>query len=150
VPAALWQIPEGLKVKADGMWWVGDVPVAHPVTLLYLKSHLVFDDDGAFVSDGLRRVPVTLSGPPLGVISLSIDPARGELGVVLDDGSIEPVRDGSLSLDERNGRFHCLVRGGRVRAPLSRAAHQRLLELAVEDDGRFCLRVGRRKIGIET
>jgi hypothetical protein len=146
--APVWQIPEGLRVLPDGTWSVGALQVAHPLTLLYLKSHLVLDADGAYVSDGARRVAVALDGPPLVVTGLSTDAAKGAATVTLDDGSVEPLREGSLSLDPRNGRFFCAVRGGRLRAPLSRSAHQRLLELAIEEDGRFFLPAGPCKIEI--
>ena len=38
--------------------------------LRYLKSHLVFEDGGAFVVDGAQRMPVEVEGPPFEVVSL--------------------------------------------------------------------------------
>jgi hypothetical protein len=43
-----------------------------------------------------------------------------------------------------------MVRGGRFRARLSRAAHERLLDNVVEEDGAFFLRVGPRRIPLRT
>jgi hypothetical protein len=145
-----WEIPEGLKVMPDGSWRVGDHHVIHPPTLRYLKAHLVLEAGGAFVVDGAQRMPVELEGPPLEVTALVLDAGAGEARVVLDDGSQETVRDGSLRMDEDTGRFECLVRGGRVRAVLSRGAHQTLLQHVDEQDGRFFLSVGPGRWAIRT
>jgi hypothetical protein len=51
-------------------------------------------------------------------------------------------------MNEETGRFECLVRGGRARALLSRAAHERLLEKVEEEAGRFFLEVGSRRLWI--
>jgi hypothetical protein len=141
--------PQGLRVLPDGSWRVGEATVGHPATLLYLKAHLVLDEQGAWVSDGRDRVPVVLEGPPLVVLSLSLDPLRGEARALLDDGSEEPLRDGSVAMNDENGRFEYAARGGRVRAAFSRSAHQVLLDHAEQlDGGEFILRVGRRGIAI--
>ena len=56
----LWEVPEGLAVRADGSWRVGGQHVIHPPTLRYLKAHLVFEPAGAFVVDGTQRMAVAL------------------------------------------------------------------------------------------
>jgi hypothetical protein len=145
-----WTIPEGLRVLPDGSWRVGELPVVHDRGLFYLKSHLVFEDDGAFVVDGPRRVQVQVQGPAFEVIRLEIDAARGTAAAVLDDGTVEPVTEGSLGMDEGSGRFECSVRGGRARARLTRGAHQTLLANAEEQEGRFALRAGVALIPIRT
>ena len=145
-----WRIPEGLRVLPDGTWYVGELPVAHPASLLYFKAHLVFDEEVAYVDDGKRRVPVRIEGPPLRVLSLRVDPLRGTVEAFLDDGSVETVKAGSLAMDEATGRFEFLARSGRVRALLSRSAHQALLEHADEEGGEFFLRVGPQRIAIRT
>jgi hypothetical protein len=150
MPARRWDIPEGLKVLPDGSWRVGDVPVLHPRTLRHFKSHLVLEGGRAFVVDGAQRMAVQLEGPPLMVTTLVLDQARGEARAVLDDGSEEPVRDSSLTMNRDTGRFECAVREGRGRALLSRGAHQTLLEHVVEEDGVFFLRVGDRRFSVRT
>lgn len=149
-PPRVWEIPQGLRVTADGRWQVGDYQVLHPPTLRYLKAHLVFEDGGAFVVDGGQRMPVDVGGPAFEVVSLVIDEAEGSVRVVLDDGSEEAIREDALGMDDRTGRFECAVRGGQARALLSRAAHQTLLQRVAEEGGRFVLRAGARLIPVRT
>ena len=144
----LWSHPEGLRVLADGSWLVGELPARHEPTLRRLKQHLVFEEGGAFVVDGPRRVPVQVEGPAYEVLELLLDEAAGTAGVRLDDGSQETIEDDSLGMDDGSGRFECRVRAGRARAAFSRGAHQALLEHAEEDDGRFYLRVGACRLSI--
>ena len=150
MPKKLWEIPQGLRVLRDGRWRVGELDVIHPPTLRYLKAHLVFDDAGAFIEDGPRRMAVEVDGPPFEVVALVVDETPPGAHVVLDDGSEEPVRDTSLGMDERTGRFECRVRSGRASAILSRGAHQTLLQHAEEEGGRFFLRAGTLLIPIRT
>jgi hypothetical protein len=145
-----WRIPEGLHVLPDGSWRSGELPVVHGASLQYLKAHLVFEDEGAFIVDGGRKMPVALEGPPFEVTRLTLDPAGGQARVVLDDGSEETLAEGSLGMNEETGRFECAVRGGHARAAFSRAAHQTLLEHVIEEGGTFSLRVGARRIPLRT
>lgn len=145
-----WQIPEGLRVSADGAWRVGEFQVIHPPTLRYLKSHLVEEDGAPFVVDGAQRMPILVEGPPFEVVRLVLDEGAGTAEAVLDDGSTEPIEETSLRMNEETGRFECAVRRGRFRARLSRPAHQRLLDSVVEDQGAFFLRVGARRIPLRT
>ena len=145
-----WQIPEGLRVLPDGAWRVGDFPIVHARSLRQLKAHLFFDADGAFLSDGARRMPVRVEGPPFEVIGLVLDHKAGQARAILDDGSMETLAGGSLWMDDATGRFECAARGGRSRAVFSRAAHQILLDNVVEEAGAFHLRVGDRRISITT
>jgi hypothetical protein len=144
----LWENPEGLTVRPDGSWRVGEQLVIHPPTLRYLKSHLVFEDGGAFVVDGTQRMPVALEGPPFEVVRLVIDAAGGTVTAVLDDGSEETVGEDSLGMDPRTGRFHCMVRGGHAQAVLSRPAHQTLLAHVGQEGGRFFLQAGDRRLHV--
>jgi hypothetical protein len=146
----VWPIPEGLRVRPDGSWRVGDAHVLHPPTLRYLKSHLIGEEGGAFVVDGMQRMPVEVEGPAFEVTTLVLDEAGGTAAVVLDDGSTEDVLDGSLGMDAETGRFECRVRGGRFRARLSRGSHQMLLDNVVEEGSAFFLRVGPRRIILRT
>jgi hypothetical protein len=146
----LFAIPEGLRVCVDGSWRVGELPVAHPEGLRYLKARLVHDDAGDFVVDGPLRVPVAVEGPAFEVTSLRIDPAHDRASVELDDGSAEPITDDSLHMSDATGRFECRVRGGYFAAILGRGPHQTLLEHVEEDGGRFFLVAGRRRIPVRT
>ena len=143
-------LPEGLRVRTDGTWLVGDQRVAHDRSLFYFKSHLVFEEGGAFVVDEARRLAVSVDGPAFAVIRLAVDPLRGEARVTLDDGTEEAVTDEVLGMDAETGQFECSVRNGRARAILSRGAHQALLEHAEEEAGRFYLRAGLRRFRIRT
>ncbi len=108
----------------------------------------MFEDEGAFLVEGDRRLPVAIEGPAFEVTELRLDPVAGEARVVLDDGSEEVVGPDSLGTDARTGRVECLARGGRARAAFSRAAHQALLEHVEETRGHFFLRVGSRRLSI--
>ena len=143
-----WPAPEGVRVAPDGSWSVGEFRIVHRPSLRFLKERLVFEDDGAFLVEGERRLPVTIDGPAFEVVELRLDAAAAEARVVLDDGSEEVLGPDSLATDPHTGRVECLARGGRARAAFSRAAHQALLEHVEEDQGRFHLRVGRRLLAI--
>jgi hypothetical protein len=146
-----WTIPEGLRVLPDGSWRTGDLPVVHGASLRYMKERLVFEEAGAFVVDGPRRMPITVEGPAFEVVSLVLDPASVSALLLLDDGSSEPLGgDAALRMNETSGRFECPVRGGRARAVFSRAAHQTLLQDVEQEEGSFFLRVGGRRIAIST
>ena len=134
-----WQAPEGLRVYPDGSWRVGDVHVIHPPSLRYFKSHLVFDEAGAFIVDGDQRMKVDVNGPAFQVT-----------GLVLDDGTVEAVTDDALGMNRESGRFESRVREGRATALLARGPHQTLLEHLEEDKGRFFLHVGERRIAVRT
>jgi hypothetical protein len=77
-----------------------------------------------------------------------IDGRDGSARAVLDDGTEEIVRENSLGMDPVTGRFHCLVRGGRAEAVLSRPAHQTLLAHAGQEGGQFFLQAGPRRLPV--
>lgn len=145
-----WSAPEGVRVDPDGGWSVGEFAIAHLPSLRFLKSHLVFEEDGAFLVQGNRRLPVAIEGPAFEVVELRLDESAGEARARLDDGSEELLGPDSLATDPRTNRVECLVRGGRGRAVLSRGAHQTLLEHIEEQRGHFHLRVGRRRLPIRS
>jgi hypothetical protein len=146
--SALWRLPEGVRVLANGSWQVGGLPILHAASLRQLKSQLVFEADGAFVDDGHQRLAVQIEGPPFEVVALRLDMATGEARAALDDGSDETVEAESLSMNPDTGRFESKARGGRARAVFSRPAHQTLIDNLEQDGGTFFLRVGPRRIPI--
>jgi hypothetical protein len=137
-----------LRVLGDGSWLIGDAPVSHAATLRYLKSHLVWDGTSATVVDGAQRSSVTLEGPPLEVVSLTIDRKRKEALLVLDDGSSQTLRSVEISMDALTGRFEIVCRG--LRAVFSRSAHQVLIENVIEAGGAFVVDLGGPTIAIRT
>jgi hypothetical protein len=137
-------------VCPDGSWRVGEYHVIHPPSLRYFKSHLVNEDGSAFIVDGAQRMEVEVGGPAFRVTSLVLDGDKGEARAVLDDGSVESVDDGAVSMNHETGRFECRVRQGGFRAILGRGPHQALLDHLEEEAGRFFLRVGARRIGVRT
>lgn len=143
-----WTAPEGVHVLPDGGWRVGGFAIVHAPSLRYLKARLVFEESGAFLVEGPERVPVLVEGPAFEVVALRFDEDAGEGWVALDDGTEEPLAPDALSLNEKTGRFECLVREGLGRAMLSRGAHQALLSRVEEDGGLFVLRVGTRRISV--
>lgn len=145
-----WEIPEGLRVCADGSWRVGDHHVIHPPSLRYFKSHLVAEDGGAAIVDGTQKMPVDVQGPAFQVVTLVLDHEQEQARAVLDDGSVETLGEDALGMNRETGRFECRVRGGRFRAVLCRGPYQALLDSIEEDDGRFFVRVGGRCLGVRT
>jgi len=145
-----WEIPQGLHVCPDGSWRVGEYHVIHPPSLRYFKSHLVNENGATAVVDGDQRMPISVEGPAFQVVTLVLDRDKGEARAVLDDGSVEPVSDGSLGMNGTTGRFECAVRHGTFIATLGRGPHQALLDNLEEETGRFFLRVGERRIGVRT
>jgi len=149
--ADLWAVPEGVRIDAEGGWTVGGFEIVHRPSLRYLKSCLVFEDDGgAWLVEGARRLPVAVEGPAFEVTTLRLDAPAGRAWAVLDDGSEEEIVADSLWLNEKTSRVECLVRDGRARALLSRTAHQILLPLVDRPAERYVLRVGWREISIRT
>jgi hypothetical protein len=143
-----WAIPHGVRVAPDGRWSVGEFRIVHAPSLRFLKERLVFDDSGAFLVQGDRRMPVVVEGPAFEVVELRLMPDSGEAFAVLDDGSVETLGPDSLTTDAATGRAECTARGGRARAAFSRAAHQALLQHVEEVGGRYFLRVGERRLPI--
>jgi hypothetical protein len=139
-----------MRVLPDGTWSADGRPVEHANTLRYLKAHLVVDAKGPAVVDGPQRVPVRLEGPPLQVLALVIDPGRGEVRALLDDGTEERVRDGAISMSPLSGRFVLAARGGTLEALLLRSAHETLLAAAQEFAGSFAIVAGSHRVGIRT
>ena len=143
-----WPSPEGVRVSPDGSWSVGEFRIVHLPSLRFLKERLVFEDEGAFLVEGERRLPVAIDGPAFEVVELRLDAEASVASVVLDDGSEEVLGHDSLGTDPNTGRVECLVRGGHARAAFSRPAHQALLPHVEETRGRFYLRVGSRRLAI--
>jgi len=143
-----WPAPEGVRVSPDGSWSVGEFRIVHLPSLRFLKERLVFEDEGAFLVEGERRLPVAIEGPAFQVVELRLDAEAAEARVVLDDGSEEVLGHDTLGTDPNTGRVECLVRGGHARAAFSRSAHQALLPHVEETRGRFYLRVGSRRLAI--
>ncbi len=143
-----WPAPEGVRVSPDGSWSVGEFRIVHLPSLRFLKERLVFEDEGAFLVEGERRLPVAVDGPAFQVVELRLDAEAAEARVVLDDGSEEVLGHDTLGTDPNTGRVECLVRGGHARAAFSRSAHQALLPHVEETRGRFYLRVGSRRLAI--
>ena len=142
--------PEGVRILPDGAWTVGGIDIIHRPSLRYLKAHLVFEAEGAWLVEGARRLPVAVEGPAFEVTELRLDAATGEAWVTLDDGSKERVTAEALLLNERTSRVECLVRDGRARAILSRGAHQTLLGHIEREGDRFFLCVGSRRLALRT
>ncbi len=146
--AEWWAAPQGVRVGADGSWSVGEFRIVHLPSLRFLKARLVFEDEGAFLVEGERRLAVAVEGPAFEVTELRLDAVAGEARVLLDDGSEEVLGPDSLATDGKTGRVECLARGGRARAAFSRAAHEALLEHVEEARGHFYLCVGQRRLPI--
>ncbi len=146
--AESWPIPQGVRVAPDGTWTVGEFRIVHAPSLRFLKERLVFEDAGAFLVQGDKRMPVVVEGPAFEVTELRLDLEAGEALVVLDDGSVEPLGPESITTDAATGRAECTARGGRARAVFSRGAHQALLQHVEEVGGRYFLRVGDRRLPI--
>jgi hypothetical protein len=140
-----YRIPEGLRVLSDGTWRAGDAAISQPRRLRYLKRNLLFDQEGAFLTDGDRRLPVALDGPPFQVESIVFDAEHGEVRVLLDDGSEERLSDAIVKMSPASGQFECAVKDGRARAMFSEAAHDTLLDLLEHQGEDFFVPLGAQR-----
>jgi hypothetical protein len=145
-----WTSPEGVHVHPDGGWSIGEFAIVHAPSLRFLKARLVFEDEGAFLVEGGRRLPVSVEGPAFEVTELHLDEDAGEARVLLDDGSEEVLGPDSLATDPRTSRVECLARGGRAKATFSRNAHQTFLRHVEENNGGYYLRVGARLLPVRS
>ena len=98
-----WPAPEGVRVSPDGSWSVGEFRIVHLPSLRFLKERLVFEDEGAFLVEGERRLPVAVDGPAFQVVELRLDAEAAEARVVLDDGSEEVLGHDTLGTDPNTG-----------------------------------------------
>jgi hypothetical protein len=126
-----------LRVLPDGSWRVGEQPVSHARSLRYFKQRLVFDETGAFVVDGAKRMPIRVEGPPFQVESIVFDTDKAEMRIHLDDGSEEVLTDPVVAMSPETGRFECVVKAGQARAVLSPPAQDTLLDRLEEENGDF-------------
>jgi hypothetical protein len=124
---------------------VGEQPVSHARSLRYFKQRLVFDENGAFVVDGAKRMPIRVEGPPFQVESIAFDADRSEMRVRLDDGSEEALGEAVVAMSPDTGRFECVVKAGQARAVLSPPAQDTLLDRLEEENGDFFVAVGSRR-----
>ena len=129
----------GLRLDRAGRFWHQGVEVTHPRLRQALLRWLDVRDDGRDIVrlDAQRYAYVDVEDAHLRALSARWDGDRVRL--VLDDGSEEELAYDSLAIGPDDA-LYCRVRGGRLRARLTTAAHQALAERIEEVPGGFALR----------
>jgi uncharacterized protein len=138
----------GLRLDRAGRLFHQDVEVSHPgLRHAILRWLDVLDDGRAVVRlDAQRYAYIDVEDAHLRAVSLRWD---GEVPIVaLDDGSEEPLDCATLWLGADDAVF-ARVRGGRLIARLTTAAHQHLADRLVERDGAIALRASGRDWPLE-
>ena len=123
-PCAVFRVPEGLSVRADGTWHVGEYPSLTSAACATSKrtssSKRTGRSSWTARTASLWRSRVR----PSRCSHLDVDHGKAEIRVALDDGSEELLTEGALGMDPVTGRLECRVRGG-SRAQPSREARTR-------------------------
>lgn len=137
-----------LALNRDGEWTWDGIEVTHPGTRRFLFEHLVREQgDELVVRCGSDQTTVELEDVPFIIRSVHIpgdEQTTGQIVVILQDGSQEPLNLRSLRIGPGNGLYARVQggnRGGPFDARFSRAAYHLLSECIEEtDSGRFLLR----------
>ena len=101
--AEWWPTPDGVRVGPDGDWNVGEFRIAHLPSLRFLKARLVFEDEGAFLVEGVPPPPRGRRGPGVRGHGAAARPVAGEARVLLDDGNEEVLGPDSLGTEPQHG-----------------------------------------------
>ena len=139
-----------LRVDAAGKWRLGRRPIRGRVLRFFLQN-LDFDPELQ-----LYRVRYPLGveeevqyihheSPPLRVERL--DARMEPPGLRLNDGSEEPLATGTLRLDRRE-RLYCTVKAAGLTAEFGEQARWQVLSSLEEEDGRFFVTLGGRRVEI--
>lgn len=128
----------GLRIDRAGKVWHQGEEVSHPRLRQAILRWLDVRDDGRDIVrlDDTRYAYVDVDDAHLRATSARWDGDRVVLH--LDDDSEEELDYASLSLGEGDA-LYSRVRGGRLRARLTTAAHQALAPRIVEDSAGFAL-----------
>ena len=129
----------GLRLDRSGRFWHEGVEVTHPRLRQALLRWLDVTPDGRDIVrlDDQRYAYVDVEDAHLRARSARWDGDRVRL--VLDDGSEEELAYDTLSTGPDHA-LYCRVRGGRLRARITTAAHPILAERIEEVPGGFALR----------
>jgi hypothetical protein len=128
----------GLRLDRAGTFWHEGTAVTHPRLRQALLRWLDVLPDGRDVVrlDDKRYAYVDVEDAHLRATSARWDGDRVVLH--LDDDSEEELDYATLALGPEHA-LYCRVRGGRLRARLTTAAHQALVPRIVEDHSGFAL-----------
>ena len=123
----------GLRIDRAGRLWHQDVEVTHPRLRRALLGWLDVRADGRDVVrlDDQRYAYVDVEDAHLRALSARWESDRVHL--VLDDGTDKELAYDTLAVGAGDA-LYCRVRGGRLRARLTTAAHDKVAERVVPDD----------------
>jgi hypothetical protein len=134
----------GLRLDRGGRLWHQDVEVTHPgLRRAILRWLDVRDEDGRAIVrlDAKRYAYIEVEDAHLQAVSLRWEGDRPI--IALDDGSEEPLDCAALTVGADDA-LYTRVRGGRLRARLSTAAHQHLAGHLIQNGDRIVLRAAGR------
>lgn len=134
----------GLRLDRAGTLWHQGEEVTHPRLRQAILRWLDVRDDGRDIVrlDDTRHAYVDVEDAHLRATSARWDGDRVILH--LDDDTDEELDYASLSLGAGDA-LYCRVRGGRLRARLTTAAHQALAPRIVEDSAGFALEAAAKR-----
>jgi hypothetical protein len=124
-----WTVPD-FRVDVDGDWYDGDVQITHPGVVANLRGNLRHDAEGFFIQTRIR-LPVRVDDAPF--VITRVEPRDGGLGMILNDGTQEPLDPATLRIGARDIPY-AAVKQGRFEARFNRAAAWQLLRLADYDE----------------
>jgi hypothetical protein len=129
----------GLRLDRSGRFWHEGVEVTHPRLRQALLRWIDIAPDGRNIVrlDEHRYAYVDVEDAHLRARSARWEGDRVRL--ILDDGSDEELAYDTLSAGPHDA-LYCKVRGGRLRARITTAAHQVLADHIEEVPGGFALR----------
>ena len=129
-----------IRRDADGRWYDGDEPIAHPGIERAFDRWLDRADDGRYcLRNSINWAYVRIDGAPVFVRAVRHLGDRVEL--TLSDGRGEPLDPRTLRQDDA-GRLYCDVREGRLPARFDRSAAFQLAEVLAEDAAGLYLELG--------
>lgn len=106
----------------DGHWYADGELITNPRIALLFSRHLVRSDNGSYqIVMGDERATVEVEDTPWVVTTIEGTPERGFV-ITLNDGSQEPLRPGSIMIEDDDA-FSCEVKNGSARARFLRPAH---------------------------
>ena len=112
-----------LGIDREGEWFTEEGEITHAGIVATLRQQLREEEGRYFVQIGPQRFPVEVEDTPFTVVR--VEPQRGEMSLLLNDGSSELLNPFTLKLAEGDVPY-CKVKGGRFEARLTRAAAHQL------------------------
>jgi hypothetical protein len=139
-----------IRFGRDGNWYSDGQPIENRrIADLFSRSIRRRPEGGFMLQMGDERATIVVDDAPFVVRRVDGRPEAG-LRIVLNDGTSEPFDAASLAVG-RDNAFYSDVKGGEYEARWLRPAYYDLARwIAVDDEGRYVLRIGERTVPIRS